>query len=124
MIINGCDKSITVASSLPNMSDALTNWFQTMTISVVTKTVVNHVLTEVETVKNIMAVKQPFTSKQLMIKPEGQRAWSWEWLHVRSEDLFANDDIVRIGAKKYRIMNKWDFVEYGYNSYEIIQDYT
>lgn len=126
-IFNGSLRPLSMSTaSIPNMSDALDSWFVSISVSVVTKTVdqTTFNVTEVLTAKTIQAVKQALSSRDLQVKPEGQRAWSWEQLHVKEGDVFNLDDVVIISNVRYRIMNKWDRRDYGYYEYHICQDFT
>lgn len=123
MITNGNTLPI-FSSGVPNVQDALSNWFTSLSIGKITKSVVNYHLKEVVSWATYQAVLQPFTTKQLQIKPEGQRVWQWETLHVKGTDSeFCLDDQVFIGVKKYRIMQKFEWSQYGYIEYQIIEDY-
>lgn len=122
-IVNGNTKTISeCGGSLPNLSDALTGWYQPMTVEVITKSVVDFQLSESAVTKTIKAVRQPFSSKQLILKPEGQRAWSWETMHTTEE--FSVDDIFVYKGIRYRVMQKWNWTEYGYFEYHIVQGFT
>ena len=123
MITNASDSPISVCN-LPNVQDVLSGWFQKMTMSVLTKAVVNFKLVETSNSFEIMAVRQPFTTKQLMIKPEGQRAWQWETLHMKGTDYEpCLDDVVLFGTKRYRIMQKFEWSQYGYLEIQMIEDF-
>jgi hypothetical protein len=111
--------------SIPNISGALDNWFQQLKMSVVTKTIINMIVTEVLTEQTIMAVRQPLSARQLYIKPEGQRGWNWETLHVKGENTnFQLDSVVVFNGIRYRVMQKNEWQEYGYVEYHITQDFT
>ena len=123
MITNGNTLPI-FTSGVPNVQDALSNWFTTLSLGKITKSVVNYHLQEVVTWANYQAVLQPFTTKQLQIKPDGQRAWAWSTLHIKGTDSeFCLDDQVFIGNKKHRIMQKFEWSDYGYIEYQLIEDY-
>jgi len=124
-IFNAATRPLSQASlSVPNMAEALDNWFQNMTVCVICKTVVNFQLVETSVTRVIKAVRQPFSSKQLAVKPEGQRAWNWETLHVKFPDNFDVDTVVVFNGTRYRIMNRWEFPEYGYYSFDCVRDFT
>lgn len=110
--------------TLPNMQGALLDWFQSMTFSVVTKTVINAQVVETKTQVSTKAVRQPFTSQQLLMKPEGQRHWKWETLHAFPDCVLVPDDIVIFAGGTYRVMQKRDWKEYGYVEYHICQGYS
>ena len=122
-IVNGSTKTISGSlGNLPNVTEAIVGWFQSMSVSTIVKTVVDFQLVETLTTSTIQAVRQPFTSKQLMIKPEGQRAWNWETLHTLQE--FNVDDIIVFNSTRYRIMQKWHWKEYGYFEFHICENFT
>lgn len=124
MIINGKDFKIGAQSNLPDVSDALLDWFQNMTFDLITKAITDYDLTETATTISTKGVRQPFSAQQLSIKPEGQRAWKWETLHCLPDVKLNPDDIVVFNGVRYRVMEKLDYSEYGYLEYHIIQDYT
>ena len=110
--------------TVPNMVQALTNWFQSIVFGVVFKEIQNFQV--VETVVNIqfLGVIQPLKTEDLMIKPEGQRSWKWYWVHSNTALNLKNDDVFNYLNKQYRVMGKKDYSIYGYYEYEIIEDYT
>ena len=63
--------------TVPQMGSALLDWFQQMTFGIVTKTLKNFQVIEDMQEIVFQGVWQPFTSRQLLLKPEGQRSWSW-----------------------------------------------
>jgi len=123
MITNASDKTLDF-SIVPNVEDALSGWLRKIHVATITKSVVNFRAVEERTVYEIFAVRQPFTTKQLAIKPEGQRAWQWETLHVRGSDVeFCLDDQVLIDGKKYRIMQKMEWQDRGFIEYQLVEDW-
>jgi hypothetical protein len=70
------------SGSVPDVSGALTDYFQTMIFTRLTKTVTGFQAVETADPIVFQGVIQPFTERQLFLKPEGQRAWSWFWLHA------------------------------------------
>ena len=120
MIINAKDKPL-IYSGLPQVGEVLPSWFQTMTFDVVTKTIVNYEVKETLTTITTQGVRQPMSAQQLSIKPEGQRAWRWETLHCLPDVKLQVDDIVIFDSIKYRVMQRWNWAEYGYLEYHICQ---
>ncbi len=112
------------AGSVPNVSDALLDWFQTMTFTTIVKSVVNFQLVEVQTAVTAQAVRQPMKPQLVAMKPEGQRSWRWETLHALPGLVLAPDDIVVFNSVSYRVMEKLDWKEYGYVEYHLVQDYA
>lgn len=124
MIVNG--KDIPFASSfntLPDVSDVLPDWFQDMTFQVVTKDLEDYEVVENLTTITTQGVRQPMSAQRIAIKPEGQRAWKWETIHCLPDVKLNIDDIIIFDGVKYRVMNRWNWAEYGYLEYEICQAY-
>ena len=105
------------------MGEVLPSWFQPLTFDLVTKTVVDYEVQEVRQTIQTQGVRQPMSAKQLEIKPEGQRAWQWETIHCLPDVKLKVDDIVIFDGVRYRVMQKWDWSEYGYLEYHIHQAY-
>ena len=122
MIINAKDKGLNY-SGLPQVGEVLPPWFQALTFDIITKSLVDYELQEVIVQVKTQGVRQPFTAQKLAIKPEGQRAWKWETLHRLPNVPIKVDDIVVFGNTRYRVMNKWDWSEYGYIEVELCQGY-
>ena len=108
----------------PNVEDALSGWLRKVIIGKIIKSIVDFQVVESRQIYEIFAVRQPFSTKQLLIKPEGQRAWQWESLHIKGSELeFCLDDQIIIDGKKYRIMQKWEWQDRGYINYDIVEDW-
>ncbi len=124
MITNGKDKPFgTAAIGLPNMSEALSGWMQPMKFGVICSQSIDGLVQEIVQWVNTKGVRQPFSAQKLMIKPEGQRAWRWETLHCLPDVLLKPNDDVLFEGVKYRVMQKYDYKEYGYLQYDITQDF-
>lgn len=110
--------------NVPDMSGALQGWMQPMTFVKIAKSVVNAQLVEVPTVVDFQGVWQPLTARQLSMKPEGQRAWSWFQVHSTINLELKPDEVVRYKGGQYRAKGQSDFKLYGYFYYELVQDFT
>lgn len=112
------------AGDVPDMSDAITNYFQPMIFTQLVKQVVNFQNVEVPTNTPFMGVIQPFTVQQLKMKDIGQRAWSWFTVHSSPALILAPDEVIQYQGVQYRVMEKLDYKLYGYLEYHIILDYS
>lgn len=124
MIINA--KDIPLASqmgTLPNMSEGLLDWFQPITFTQITKTIVEFNLVETSVQINTMGVRQPFSPQQLSLKPEGQRQWKWQTIHYLPGVLLNIDDILMFNGVNYRVKDKLDWTEYGYLEVHVVEDF-
>lgn len=121
-------KDVSLANNpgtLPNMADTIANWFQLLTFKQVVKKTINFQTVETASPLEFQGVVQPFTSQQLAMKPEGQRAWKWFTIHAWPTLILKPDDvIINQAGTQFRVMEKLDFKEYGYVRYEMIEDYS
>lgn len=124
-IVNGKDTLLTQNSgTLPDMSGALTDYFMPITITRVSKTVNGFQVKETPTTSDGRGVIQPFSAKQLAMKPEGQRAWNWFTLHCGPGLVLQPDEVFTMLGVQYRVKGQSDYSLYGYVQYELIEDYT
>ena len=121
-IINAKDKPLTY-TGLPQVGEVLPSWFQPLVFDVVTKSLVDYEVQEVIRTVHTQGVRQPMNAQQLAIKPEGQRSWKWETIHCLPDVKLRVDDIIIFDGVKYRIMERWNWAEYGYLEYHICQAY-
>ncbi len=112
------------AGSIPNVGGAMLDWFQPMVFGIVTKEIDGFQVYETKTSISFQGVIQPFTDRQLSIKPEGERAWTWLWLHADPSLTLDVDSVVTYLNKQTRIMSRKDYTIYGYVVYQLVQDYT
>jgi len=109
---------------LPDVSGALLDWFQSMAFVVLTKSVVNFQNVETKTQTSFRGIWQPFNAQQLRMKPEGERAWRWFMLHADTSLELFPDDVVIYNSLQYRVMEKNDYLHYGYREYHLVEDFT
>lgn len=109
--------------TVPSMEDAMYDWFQPMIFGVITKTVSDFQVIESVVDTNFMGVWQPLSGRQLVMKSEGQRQWSWWMLHSDLKIDLKIDDIVIYLTKQYRVMSKKNYSLYRYQYYELVEDW-
>lgn len=114
------DKSGTV----PDVSGALQDYYQPMTFEPLVKTVTGFQAVEQGEPINFRGMIQPFTDRQLYLKPEGQRAWTWFLLYTDPVLTLQVDDVVLYKGIQTRVMSRKDFALYGYVEYHLVQDWT
>ena len=110
--------------TVPDVSGALTDYFQQMVFEPLVKTVQGFQVVETPNPINFRGVIQPFTERQLMLRPEGQRAWTWFLLHSDPTLTLQVDDVVLWLGKQTRVMSRKDFSLYGFTEYRLCQDFT
>jgi hypothetical protein len=110
------------SGTLPQMTDALTNWFQQMVFQVIAKTVVNYKVVETSTDVCFQGVWVPIAQK-LVQSQIGQRKWKWYSVFSDPSLLLDPDDKIVFQGSPYRVMSVEDFSLYGYRKYDLVQDY-
>lgn len=109
-------------SQLPNMSSTITAWFLDITFYTVKRTMqgAEWIETPGEELKT-KGVVQPPSNEQLKIMPEG--AWAWEtlWVHCLPNIQLEPNQYIYYDGKKYKVMNKKDWVKYGYVEYMLVE---
>lgn len=113
-----------INGTVPDISGALRDYFQPMTFTLVTKTVSGFQVVEDAYPIELWGVIQPLNPRQLILKPEGQRAWSWYQLHAQTGVALKVDDCIEYQGRQYRVMAKTNYVLYGYDLYELVTDWT
>lgn len=113
------------SGGVPNVADAMYGYFQPMTFGLVAKErSSNFEVVETQTEISFLAVWQPLTERQLMMKPEGERKWSWYWMHAEIGCILQPDDVVTYLGVQYRVMTQKNYSLYGYVEYHLVDDYT
>jgi hypothetical protein len=110
--------------TVPNVGGAMRDWFQPMTFGVVAKETSGFEVVETMQEVSFQGVIQPLQARRLMLKPEGQRAWTWLWLHADPSLKLQVDSVVVYLGKQTRVMARKDYTIYGYVEYELVQDWT
>jgi hypothetical protein len=124
MIRNAKDRLVPNLNSLPDVSGAIDTMLQPVRIGLVQTSQVNGLSQEVIEWHDTMAVRQPFTSQQLAIRAEGERAWRWYTLHLDNGLPLRPNDVIKIHGLRMRIMEKLDWSEYGYSQYSCVEDFV
>lgn len=110
--------------STPDVSGALQDYYQDLTFTLLTKTVQGFQVVESANPIEFRGTIQPYSARQLMMKPEGQRAWTWYYMHSDPVVTLQVDDVVLWNGKQTRVMSRKDFGLYGYCEYSLVQDWT
>lgn len=111
------------ALQLPNLSMTVRSWFRPLVLTRVIKEVKDFEIQETRVEFSCYGVIQPFGARELRIKPEGQRSWGWKMLHTTPDVQLRNDEEFTYQGTRYRVMSQQSFRDYGYITYELVQDY-
>ncbi len=108
----------------PQMGEVLDGWEFPLTLIKIKQNVVEgDVVTQEEKI-DFLGVWQPLKDEQLQFKPEGQRSWSWYWIHAKAGTLnLQTGDKIIFQNKRFKVMNVKDYSLNGYIEYQIIEDF-
>lgn len=111
-------------TKMPQMRNTLNGWEVPINLVKITQNISEGVSTLTEENISFMGVWQPLRAEQLQSKPEGQRSWTWYWIHAKTGELNLDTaDKIIFNGKRYKVMNKKDYDLNGFVEYEVILDY-
>lgn len=113
-------------TGLPNMAQTIQGWFQPVEFEVITRSLADDGdgvdwVSETVTLIKTQGVVRPPIDKDLKILPEG--TWAWEWLQIHclpNVELNTNQFVI-YKEKRYKVMAKKDWTEYGYIRYTLLE---
>lgn len=113
-----------LTGQFPQMGEVLDGWEFPLTLIKIKQNIVEgDVVTQEEKI-DFLGVWQPLKDEQLQFKPEGQRSWSWYWIHAKSGTLnLQTGDKIIFQNKRFKVMNVKDYSLNGYIEYQIIEDF-
>lgn len=111
-------------SGMPQMDTTFVGWEVPLTLIKITQNVIDGDLQTTETTITFKGVWQPLKDESLELKPDGQRSWSWYWIHTQSGALDLNTaDKFLFKGKRYKVMEKKDYGLNSFVEYQVILDY-
>lgn len=117
-------KLLNQLSGMPQMGAAFSGWFVPIQIGKVTETIVDGLVSYAVALIRFRGVFQPFSQKQLMLKPEGQRSWQWVQIHAQAGSLnLENGDKIVYGDTRYKVMAQNDYSLNGFIEYHLVEDF-
>lgn len=124
-IANGKNRPLTFQQgTVPDVSGAMKDYFQTMVFTQIVKSVVGFENLEVPTNTTFEGVIMPFSPRQMLLLPEGQRAWTIFDLYADPVLALQVDEVITWNEKQTRVMSRKDYDMYGYVNYVLCQDWT
>lgn len=117
-------KTLSQYSGMPQMNAAFAGWMSKITIIVITQVIVDGFPVDTEEKVFFQGVVQPLSPRQIELKPEGERSWTWLQIHclAGSLNLEPNNKII-FNGKRYKIMANNDYSLDNYMEYHAILDY-
>lgn len=108
---------------IPNLSNAVRRFEETLQFQIVTKTINEGDLDETSKVKPPLFFEgslQPMGASELLVKSEGERKFKW-WKLFTDLELTVDQVIKDIDGNTYRVMATTDWSDAGYHEYQLIQ---
>lgn len=117
-------QNLKALSGMPQMRDTLTGWEVPLTLVKVIQDIVDGDAVFTEQEINFLGCFQPLKDEELQFKPEGQRSWSWYWIHAKAGTLnLQTADKIIFNNKRYKVMSVKDYSLNGFIEYQIIRDF-
>ena len=117
-------KKLNESGPLPQMDGAFNGWESTLFLITTTQEMVDGLSVPKTTEARFQGVKQPMSAKNIALKPEGQRAWQWYTVHVKTSQLnLTVDDKIKLGDTIYKVMGRWPWEDANYIEYHIVEDF-
>lgn len=109
---------------LPNVSDTLTGWEVDIYAVFVKQSMIDGEIINQDIIKKISGTLQPLKAEEVDLKPEGQRAWQWYDIHVKSVyPVLRVEQKIKVNNIDYKIMAVKDYSLYGYVEYHVVRNY-
>ena len=123
-IANGANRPLFYpGGTVPGMETALEDWYQNIVFIPIVKTVSGFQVVETTSPINFRGMIQPFTPRELQLRPEGERSWSFFKVFAQVSLVLKTDDIILWLNKPTRVMAKTDWSLYSYVEYAVCQDW-
>ena len=110
-------------SNLPQMGEVIKSWMLPMFLFVVTKVQKGYETVESFEQFDFKGTWQAMSARQIMMKPEGQRNWPWKTCHSTTSLPSKLDDVIMKNDVKFRILGVYEWPEYGYFEYHLVEDW-
>lgn len=123
-VASASDRSVQdVASPQPNVRDTVLGWSEMLVLVRLYKKIVNRENVNEEKEFTCMGMVQPFSARDLKVKPEGQRAWKWWMLHTTEQVALKPGEEFILKGTKYKVMSDLPYFRNGYYEYELIETF-
>lgn len=112
------------SSGMPQISTAMNGWTKKIRLIKLKEKVVDGFVKNEQIEVRFDGAIQPLSDRELALKPEGQRSWTWLQIHVRSLWInFIPDDRIVWNGDKYKIYAVKDYSLNGYVEYHAVRDF-
>lgn len=111
-------------SGMPQISAAFAGWTSRITLIKRVESVVDGFVQNTDTNISFYGTIQPLSPREIELKPEGQRSFTWLQIHCRAQALtLIPHDRITYQGKWYKVMAIKDYSLNGYVEYHLCQDF-
>lgn len=112
------------SSGMPQISAAFAGWTTKLLLVKRVEVVVDGFVQYNDTPIKFYGTMQPLSARDISLKPEGQRSWTWLQMHcfARSIELIPGDRI-RWNGDNYKVMAQNDYSLNGYIEYHLVREF-
>lgn len=114
-----------MGSGMPQMGRAFAGWTQKITLVRRRQVVAdNGFVTDQDFPLSFEGTIQPLTPRQIALKPEGQRSWTWLQVHCLASELdLKNNDRVIWNGDVYKVMGLLPYQLNNFIEYHLCRDF-
>ena len=109
---------------IPSLRIGLRGFWKRQTVTIITKTVINHKVIETPVEKTLRFMASPMPAEQVNRKPEEQRSWAWVSVYCECSIKLEHDSKVIVKDKIYKIGKLSDWTDAHFLVYEAVQDFV
>lgn len=110
-------------SSMPQQDTAVDRLLSPLVFERIQETLVEGLVQKLPVFVSTLGSIQPFTDRQLSVKPEGERAWSWYQIHTQTNFKLDVNERIKINGVRYKVMALRDYSRNAFYEYHIIEDF-
>lgn len=106
------------------MGRAFSGWTTRILLTKCMQNVVNGLVTTQQIPISFYGTIQPLSAREISLKPEGQRSWTWLQVHCQAKatNLIPGDQVI-YGVDLYKVMALKDYSLNGFIEYHLVRDY-
>ena len=111
--------------TIPYMANALKGWTKVVTVTIITKSIVDGLVNESSASVPLDINFQPTPPEKVNRKPEAQRSWKWWSILLKKPPfLLKIDDKIQLNGETYRVEVASDWLEAGFQACDCVEDFT
>ncbi len=112
-------------NQVPQINAAFCGWGSVLQLVKITQQVIDGLVQDIAHQIPFHGIVQPLSPKQIALKPEGERAWTWLQVHIQASSpvkIDTNDRFI-YNCCKYKVMGRLDYAANNYIELHAVQDF-